>query len=81
MECPLRQLHNKASVIRILKDITEGRDSAERYLELQGKTLACLCTPAPCHCEVYVQVVRELLKPTKGGTARGQHPVTASVEK
>lgn len=61
-DCPLRQLHNKAKVVQILTDISEGRDSVEKYLSLRGRLLACVCMPYPCHCEVYVEVVRELLK-------------------
>lgn len=62
--CPLRQVHNKSEVVRILDAISRGEngETAEKYLALQGKTLVCVCVPYPCHCEVYVEVVRELLK-------------------
>ena len=67
--CPLRQIHNKSEVIRILDAIKKGKngETIEKYLALQGKTLACVCLPHPCHCEVYVEVIREILKSRSGG--------------
>lgn len=60
--CPLRQLHNKTKTSEILNGIAEGREKKEKYLDLRGKILLCLCMPSPCHCEVYVEVVRALTK-------------------
>lgn len=57
---PLRDVHNRMKVGEITKAIDEGKDSAQRYLSLVGKTLVCLCAPYPCHCEVYVWMVRLL---------------------
>lgn len=60
--CPLRRAHNQIKIVQILKDIAEGRDNAERYLALRGKFLLCVCMPVPCHCEVYVEVIRALTR-------------------
>jgi len=57
---PLRGVHNTMKVGEIVKAIDEGKDSVGKYLSLVGKTLACLCAPYPCHCEVYVWIVRLL---------------------
>jgi hypothetical protein len=58
----LRSTHNTLMVKKILEDITAGKDDADRYLDLMDKTLGCVCMPHPCHCQVYVQVIRELEK-------------------
>jgi hypothetical protein len=61
-EYPLRQIQNKAMVKEILEDIERNPDKKSKYLDLRGKTLACVCCPSPCHCEVYVKVVQALLR-------------------
>jgi len=63
-DCPYRQVHNKSEVVRILDAIERGepQETPPKYLELRGKMMLCTCMPYPCHCEVYVEVVRELLR-------------------
>jgi hypothetical protein len=58
----LRSAHNAFMVQKILEDIKQGKETKEKYLDIQGKTLGCVCTPYPCHCEIYVEVVRKLLE-------------------
>lgn len=59
--CRLRTTHNIIKAQEILQAIKDGDDTADKYLALQGKVLACVCLPYPCHCMVYVEVVRSLL--------------------
>jgi hypothetical protein len=62
--CKLRITHNKLKTQEILNAIKNGEDCAERYMALRGKILACICLPYPCHCMVYVDVVRALVATT-----------------
>lgn len=57
-----REEQNKFDVNNILKKIKEGNETKEKYLNLKGKTLGCICMPNFCHCEVYVDVIRNLSK-------------------
>jgi hypothetical protein len=64
-EFPLRKIHNKIMVKKILAEIEEKPEEANKYLALRGKILLCVCMPSCCHCEVYVEIVRALLIPTE----------------
>jgi hypothetical protein len=69
---PFRAKQNIEDAKEILKNIDKQsgtdasgeasavRDTKEKYLQLIGKTLGCFCSPANCHCEVYVLVVSSL---------------------
>lgn len=56
----LRIRHNQKMVNQIIENIKNGSDDKEKYLALREKTLGCLCLPNSCHCEVYVEVVKQL---------------------
>jgi hypothetical protein len=58
--CKLRTTHNKLKAQEILTAIKNGEEDKQKYLNLRGKTLACICLPYPCHCMIYVDVVRAL---------------------
>jgi hypothetical protein len=64
-EFPLRKIHNKIMVKKILAEIEETPEEANKYLALRGKILLCVCMPSCCHCEVYVEIVRALLMPAE----------------
>lgn len=57
---PSREFQNKHDVQRILDNIKEGKEDKDKYLNLAGKVFGCLCMPNVCHCEVYVEVIRNL---------------------
>lgn len=52
---PFRAKQNIEDAKEILENMDDERE--EKYLQLMGKTLGCFCSPANCHCEVYVLVV------------------------
>lgn len=59
--CKLRTTHNRMKTQEILDAIKSGEEDVGKYLALRGKVLACICLPYPCHCMVYVEVVRSLV--------------------
>jgi hypothetical protein len=56
----LRSTHNAIVAKKIIEDIESGKEDPEKYLDLLGKTLGCVCMPYPCHCQVYIEVIRAL---------------------
>lgn len=56
----LRSVHNKLKVQEIVEAVEANPQLADRFLSLVGKKLGCVCLPSPCHCLVYVEVVRRL---------------------
>lgn len=59
-EYKFREQQNKEDVEIIMKKIKSGEEKKEKYLNLIGKTLGCVCFPEACHCEVYVEVIKNI---------------------
>lgn len=57
-----RVIDNRKQIKEIIKRLDEGLEDKDKYLQLKGKILGCVCSPMPCHCEVYVEVLRHLNK-------------------
>jgi hypothetical protein len=74
----LRIRHNQEMVEKILARIENNEENPEKYLALKGKTLGCICLPYPCHCMVYIDVIRALTEPKKDPRPRQPIPEKTS---
>lgn len=55
-----RIIDNRQRIAEIIRRLESGEEDKEKYLALRGKVLGCVCAPHPCHCDVYVAVLRHL---------------------
>lgn len=56
-----RNEQNQHDTQRILDLIKSEKEDPKKYLALKGRTLCCDCLPECCHCEVFVNVIENLM--------------------
>jgi Domain of unknown function (DUF4326) len=51
-----------AIIVKYKNYLLEQKELLEALPELQGKGLACWCSPAKCHCDVIAKMVNDMMK-------------------
>lgn len=47
---------------KYLKERLKDKDFLNEFMKLKGKTLGCFCKPRPCHTDIMIKYLEELLK-------------------